>query len=563
MGAGHLVQSDQEQFIVLTKKLLSEASLSQKEPVGQSIDAKGSEVRSSKSEPPEAQPQLSEDDTMKVALSELQDDELCSQSETSSLEVAEPPKQALPRELPPQPSEDVSSTLLLLQAEHRAQDGTTSVVAGSELLVTRPVLPVTVEQSGSIQVESIDVAKSVELCSREPTPLPAASALVTCDVPTSVDSLTTFPVSIQPLDYAPLTSASATPMPVLFPFDSRLLIQQSCPVATPMTYPSCPATLSSPALTPFVDTTHLPSTSMPSYPPDFNVMDTHPALTSVEPQITPSTSNRKFMVEDVADTDSPSDHSTTSTEALDKEELAALSRDVSEATGSAITANLESASTSSMSGYDPSKQLPPLRTQSVGSWTHDAMFPSSHNIPWELVRQRSASMQYATIAGLYPSANMPALPQLGFFSQGAVGMSLLPSISDSVAASGVPSVVRVPSVVQQPPPCEDKAQSAEHRDHSHAEFSHKFASLPVAHVTMLTEAFGKFIYAMNTVLRDPTMAPLLDILDQQYGTSKDQPCPASPQSTASTVTAPSHEGPKVTSRHFLSSVSLFLLLQFI
>ena len=533
--AGHLVQQDQDEFVNLTKKILSEASSSQKEETNPAGDTKVDEIKLLKSEPSDCKPHVLEDETSTIAVSEIQEDIPGSHLELSSsadgynvLELSKHPPIIYPSaESPVQATVDVSVST---QTSQCTEDETLSESVAAEAL--SPQSSAKLAQAtvhGAVQIVDSHSFKPAQIYSREPTPLPSASvSMVSSNMVAPVEPLTA--ALTNPPGDTTVASVSGISLPTSLPCDPRMLAQQSILVKqSPVPFPSLPypSTLSVPVFANphIVDAT--PSlVSMPSYQHDTNTpsenLPSAPTVDSItHPSLTSTTSNNKFKVEDVADVDASSDLSATSVGAPDKEEPALAGRDVTEASSSTVASIQNNMSSNSIGGVEffPPSQPPPPRAQSATSWLHAT--PGSYDVPWNVVRQRSATMQYATIPGLYPSTNMPTLPELGFFTQSTPAITVVPSIGSSVPADGTSAPAMQHASF-------DELANVERKEPPHqAEFG-VLADLPVAQVSMFTEAFGKFLHAMNSLVRDPAMTPILNSLDQQYGAPSDMPCHDSP-----------------------------------
>lgn len=548
MRAGHLVQQDQDEFVNLTKKILSEASSSQREETNPTVNAKMDETKSSKSEPSDCKPHVLEDETSTICEihEEIPSTHLELPSATDVCNVLEPPKH--PPIVYPSVESPVQATVDVLMSTQTSEDETPSEGVAAEVLSTQSNAKL-VEATAAVQVVDSHSSKPAYVYSRESTPLPSASiSVVGSNVAPSVEPSTA--ALTNPLGDTTVVSMSGVSLPTSLPCDPRMLAQQSVLVRqSPVPIPSLPYT-STVSMHVFANPDIVDATpsvvSMPSYQHDMNTpsenLPTAPSVDSTtHPSLTSTTSSNKFEVEDVADVDVSSDLPPTSARAPDKEEPTVASRDVTEASSLTTASCQNVVSPSSIGGIDLPRQPTRPRAQSATSWLPTT--PAPYDVPWNAVRQRSATMQYPPIPGLYPSTNMPAVPEQGVSTQSTPPVSVVQSLGSSVPADGT-------SAPTMQHASYDELANLERKEPPLQAELGVLANLPVAQVTMFTEAFGKFLHAMNSLLRDPAMTPILNSLDQQYSASSDKPCGDSLPAT--------HRGPEAVTCS--TTVSTFVLL---
>ena len=294
-------------------------------------------------------------------------------------------------------------------------------------------------------------------------------------------------------------------------------------------------------------TTHLPGSEIGTpimsyvYTP-VSVFAQQPLALEAQPQPTAVPGSKMFEVEDVTEvTDSPTpseDASSNSTVSLDKDgEVPATSSqtDVTVTQEQALretqtnvsapvvqgSGGLESASGSSIGVGESSSSVTPtdyhpmapvMNQTEPSSLAHSATqpnlpVPSQPPLEQELLsRYRSVSAPHTVTSFAQVPGPLPPIPE-------TVASHSIPELEMSTAAyttgtgtmplegnlpSSYPSYAYAP---QRPSPNMQPA----------------LEQIPPHHAQLLTTAFGKFLHAMNTMLRDPSMEPLIHSLDSQFG----------------------------------------------
>lgn len=210
------------------------------------------------------------------------------------------------------------------------------------------------------------------------------------------------------------------------------------------------------------------------------------------------------------------------------------------ASGSSIGLEPEGAYTLSMESV-PSVHFPPMLMHYP--YQHSQTLSSadlSHGPRHEMFRQRSSSVPNESrmvgppLAGIQ---TMPAVPEIGNFAHSVTSMPESGAdFAPSVGTASAGSAMAVSQNGHQPPPPPAHSVGVD------------FSQISPMQTEMLTDAFARFLHAMHTMLRDPSMQPMLVMLDQRFGSQPQQPAtsqhpapppPMPPQpSTPTTV----HEG---------------------
>lgn len=232
-----------------------------------------------------------------------------------------------------------------------------------------------------------------------------------------------------------------------------------------------------------------------------------PTPTSVPTPIPVPPTKKKFEVEDVVEIDSPSDTSaTSSTENLEKElkgetittnETGQLRKAVQ-----LVPGGLESGSESSMVSMQglefTGAALDPRPASSADLYQPSTTTPEVENA----FRQRSSSTPFvSSLQGAIPVV-IPGIQEagLGYFRHSTSSMPMYPATSSAI--------LREPTPPQQLP-----------------QHDAPYHNLQPHHTDLLTEAFGRFLHSMSSIIRDPTMQPLLQYLDHQFGSEKQTQTP--------------------------------------
>ena len=188
--------------------------------------------------------------------------------------------------------------------------------------------------------------------------------------------------------------------------------------------------------------------------------------------------------------------------------------------GSSIGAGDLSAAPTDYPSVSSQPELPSLARVATQSNVSTQNEPQLETDPHS--RRRSASVPQVVTSLAQVSGPMPAIPESGV---GYMRHSLPEfQTTRTVPLEGVP-----PSNLSYAPL--NKQPSLD--------------QVPPHHAQLLANAFGKFLHAMNTMLRDPSMEPLIHSLNGQFGNPSPSPSQPSSQPVSPTSTC---SGPRMSPR---------------
>ncbi len=273
--------------------------------------------------------------------------------------------------------------------------------------------------------------------------------------------------------------------------------------------------------------------------------------TSTQSLPPPSRASRaRFEIEDVTEADSPPELSAhNSTESLNSETVTPVPPDTSDLTYPKVpafqAAGLQSASASSIELEHPH---PPPEGAPLSAPVGLVHFPHQCGQTYTGVdltqrgylegvsRQRSSSVPTEATVVAPPLTGiqvMPTVPETGYRTSSVPEMSADADAFAGVSANFTPAAAAAFATSQhglQPLPSVPGVE---------------FSQVPLQQTQLLTDAFARFLYAMNMMLHDPSMMPVLQMLDSRFGTQPLQTPQQQPPPPQSTTPTSMHGSPRL------------------